>query len=158
MYFCTILLSSVYLINILPSWPNSPGVSPNPIPVSPLPYQPSDPLYGTPKTFLCNQYHNVIIYARNGKWSSRNIAEFVKGNFSVTKGIAGFTSIGPDNRILQNNHELKVVGGIVGITQNENSLNKYILIAPELLELYCLVTEAHVWTTCLRLLRSFCPE
>jgi len=67
----------------------------------------------------------------------------VKGNFSVTKGIVGFTSIGPDNGILQNNHELNVVGGIVGITQNENSLDKYFLIAPELLELYCLVTEAH---------------
>jgi len=64
----------------------------------------------------------------------------VKGNFTVTKGIAGFTSIGPDNGILQKNHELKVVGGIVRITQNENSLDKYFLIAPELLELYCLVT------------------
>jgi len=46
-------------------------------------------------------------------------AEFVKGNFCVTKGVAGFTSIGPDHGIEQENRELKVVGGIVGITQNE---------------------------------------
>ena len=59
-------------------------------------------------------------------------AEFVKGNFCVTKGVVGFTSIGPDHGIEQENRELKVVGGIVGITQNEKSLDKYFLIAPEL--------------------------
>ena len=59
-------------------------------------------------------------------------AEFVKGNFCVTKGVAGFTSIGPDHGIEQENRELKVLGGIVGITQNEKSLDKYFLIAPEL--------------------------
>ena len=59
-------------------------------------------------------------------------AEFMNGNFCVTKGIAGFTSIGPDHGIEQENRELKVIGGIVGITQNEKSLDKYFLIAPEL--------------------------
>ncbi|KAK6182328.1 hypothetical protein SNE40_010039 [Patella caerulea] len=59
-------------------------------------------------------------------------AEFEKGNFCVTKGMAGFTSIGPDHGIEQENRELKVIGGIVGITQNEKSLDKYFLIAPEL--------------------------
>ena len=58
--------------------------------------------------------------------------EFMKGNFCVTKGVAGFTSIGPDHGIEQENRELKVIGGIVGITQNEKSLDKYFLIAPEL--------------------------
>ena len=57
-------------------------------------------------------------------------AEFMKGNFCVTKGVAGFTSIGPDHGIEQENRELKVIGGIVGITQNEKSLDKYFLIAP----------------------------
>jgi hypothetical protein len=42
------------------------------------------------------------------------------------------TSIGPDHGIEQENRELKAVGGIVGITQNEKSLDKYFLIAPEL--------------------------
>ena len=60
-------------------------------------------------------------------------AEFMKGNFCVTKGVAGFTSIGPDHGIEQENRELKVIGGIVGITQNEKSLDKYFLIAPELI-------------------------
>ena len=46
--------------------------------------------------------------------------------------MTGFTSIGPDHGIEQENRELKVVGGIVGITQNEKSLDKYFLIAPEL--------------------------
>jgi len=59
-------------------------------------------------------------------------AAFVKGNFCVTKGIAGFTSIGPDHGIEQENRELKVVIGIVGITQNEKSLDMYFLIAPKL--------------------------
>jgi len=44
--------------------------------------------------------------------------------------VAGFTSIGPDHGIEQENRE--VIGGIVGITQNEKSLDKYFLIAPEL--------------------------
>ena len=59
-------------------------------------------------------------------------AEFMKGNFCVTKGVAGFTSIGPDHGIEQENRKLRVIGGIVGITQNEKSLDKYFLIAPEL--------------------------
>ena len=53
-------------------------------------------------------------------------AEFIKGNVCVTKGVAGFTSIGPNHGIEQENRELKVIGGIVGI------LDKYLLIAPEL--------------------------
>jgi len=56
----------------------------------------------------------------------------VNGNFCVTKGVAGFTSIGPDHGIEQENRELKVVDAIIGITQNEKSLDKYFLIAPEL--------------------------
>jgi len=59
-------------------------------------------------------------------------AEFVKGNFCVTKGNAGYTSIGPDHSIEHEIRKLKVTGGIVGITQNENSLDKFFLIAPEL--------------------------
>ena len=58
--------------------------------------------------------------------------ELMQGNFCITKGEAGFTSIGPDHGIEQENRELKVIGGIVGITQNEKSLDKFFLIAPEL--------------------------
>ena len=56
----------------------------------------------------------------------------MKVNFCVTRGVAGFTSKGPDHGIEQENHKLKVIGGIVGITRNEKSLDKYFLIAPEL--------------------------
>ena len=62
-------------------------------------------------------------------------AEFMKGNFCVTKGGAGFTSIAPDQGIEQENRTLKVMGGIVGISQNEKALDKFFLIAPELSKL-----------------------
>ena len=58
--------------------------------------------------------------------------EFMKGNFCVTKGLAGFTSIAPDHGIEQENRRLNVMGGIIGITQNEKALEKLFLIAPEL--------------------------
>ena len=61
--------------------------------------------------------------------------EFMQGNFCVSKGAAGFTSMAPDHGIEQENRSLKVIGGIVGITQNEKSLDKYFLIAPELTKL-----------------------
>ena len=57
-------------------------------------------------------------------------AEFRKGNFCVSKGVAGFTSIAPDHGIEQGNRTLKVIGGIVGITQNEKALDKFFLVAP----------------------------
>ena len=49
----------------------------------------------------------------------------MKGNFCVTKGLAGFTSIAPDHGIEQENRRLKVMGGIIGITQNEKALDKF---------------------------------
>jgi len=51
----------------------------------------------------------------------------------VTKGLAGFTSIASDHGIEQENRKLKVMGGIVGLTQNENALDKFFLIAPKAL-------------------------
>ncbi len=58
------------------------------------------------------------------------------GNFCVTKGVAGFTSIAPDQEIEQENRTLCVIGGIIGITQNEKALDKFFLvIAQELSKL-----------------------
>lgn len=48
----------------------------------------------------------------------------------MTKSAAGFTSIAPDHGTEQENHA--VIGGIIGITQNEKALDKYFLTAPEL--------------------------
>ena len=59
----------------------------------------------------------------------------MKGNFCVTKCVAGFTAIAPDQGIEQENRTLKVIGGIVGITQNEKALVKFFLVAPELSKL-----------------------
>ena len=56
----------------------------------------------------------------------------MSGKFSVTKGSTGFTSIAPDHGIEHENRTLKVIGGIVGITQNERALDKFFLIAPVL--------------------------
>ena len=43
-----------------------------------------------------------------------------------------FTSIAPDHGIEHENRKLKVLGGIISITQNEKSLEKVFLISPEL--------------------------
>ena len=83
-------------------------------------------------------------FAKNTQSLLRNVihvqppdlwAEFMKGNFCVTNGVAGFTAIAPDQGIEQENRTLKVIGGIVGITQNEKALDKFFLIAPELSKL-----------------------
>jgi len=50
----------------------------------------------------------------------------------VTKGLAGFTTIASHHGIEQETRKLKVMGGIVGITQNEKALDKFFLTAPEL--------------------------
>ena len=48
--------------------------------------------------------------------------EFELGNLCVTKSNVKFTSIGPDHGIEQENRKMKVAGGIIGVTQNENAL------------------------------------
>ena len=53
----------------------------------------------------------------------------------MTKGVAGFISIAPDQGIEQENRTLNVIGGIVGITQNEEAFGKFFLVAPELSKL-----------------------
>ena len=50
-------------------------------------------------------------------------SEFSKGNFCVTKSKVKFTSIAPDHGIEHENRKMKVAGGIVGITRNENAFS-----------------------------------
>ena len=66
--------------------------------------------------------------------------EFLEGNFCVTKNEIPFTSIAPDHALEQENRRLKVSGGIIRITQNENALKRFFLIAPEL-ERICTMFE-----------------
>ena len=54
------------------------------------------------------------------------------GHFCVTKSSVKFTSIGPDHGIEQENRKMKVAGGIIGVTQNENALQLFFLTAPHL--------------------------
>ena len=53
----------------------------------------------------------------------------------MTKSVAGFTPMTPDQGIEQENRTLKVIGGIVRITQSEKALANYFIIAPELSKL-----------------------
>ena len=48
---------------------------------------------------------------------------FENGNFSVNKSHLPFSAIGADHGIEQLNRELKVVGGVKGVLQNENTLH-----------------------------------
>ena len=70
-------------------------------------------------------------------------AEFLKGNFCVIKNEAPFPSIAPDHALEQENRRLKVHGGVIGITQNENALKCFFLIAPELKRM-CMKSEENV--------------
>ena len=58
-----------------------------------------------------------------------------KGDFVVTKSSTPFTNLFVDQTLEQKIRELKVAEGIIGITQNEEALNRYLLIAPELTRL-----------------------
>ena len=50
---------------------------------------------------------------------------FENGNFSVNKSHFPFSAIGADHGIEQLNRELKVVGGVKGLLQNENALHHF---------------------------------
>ena len=64
-------------------------------------------------------------------------AEFMKGRKLLCDERCGWlTSIAPDDQgIEQEIRTLKVIGGIVGITQNEKAFDKFFLVAPELYQL-----------------------
>ena len=57
------------------------------------------------------------------------------GDFMVTKSGIPFTNLFLDQTLEQLIRELKVAGDITGITQNEDALNTFFLIAPELVSL-----------------------
>lgn len=54
------------------------------------------------------------------------------GGFCVNKSKVPFTSIGADHGIEQENRALKVVGGIWGISHNQQALNEYFLTTAEM--------------------------
>ena len=57
---------------------------------------------------------------------------FMNGYFSVNKTSVPFTAIGADHAIEHENRPMKVLGGIKGIANDINKLDKYFTIAPEI--------------------------
>ena len=56
--------------------------------------------------------------------------DYLKDNFSVSKSLIPFTSIGSDQAVEQQNKDIKVNGDIVGLTQKPSGLNWFCLAAP----------------------------
>ena len=52
--------------------------------------------------------------------------------FSVFKSYIPFCGLAVDQGLEQEIRNLKIAGGVVGITQNESALSRYFLIAQEL--------------------------
>ena len=54
---------------------------------------------------------------------------FQSGNFSINMSSVPFTTIGAGHGIEQENHSLKVLGSVKGLTNKHHSLNEYFLTA-----------------------------
>ena len=90
--------------------------------------------------------HDQINYARLSpiyiasmlllKQPDPSTSEYLEENFSVNNTGIPFTSIGSDHALEQNNSMMKTIGGIVDLTQNQSSLNRYFLIARVLNQLF----------------------
>ena len=55
---------------------------------------------------------------------------FLQGGFTVKKSDIPFTSLGADHAGEQQNKILKIVGGLIGITKNEQARTRYFSVAP----------------------------
>ena len=78
-----------------------------------------------------------IAQMRNIKIYEEKIWNFFENrNFGVNKSHFPFSAISADHGIEQLSQELKIVGGVKGLLQNENALNHFILCAP-LLDSLC---------------------
>ena len=65
---------------------------------------------------------------------------FMNGYFSVNKTSVPFTAIGVDHAIEHKNRPMKVLGGIKGIANDINKLDKYFTTAPEInqiIQIFC---------------------
>lgn len=80
--------------------------------------------------------HDQINYARLSPVYIASTSEYLEENVSVNKTGIPFTSIGSDHALEQNNSMMKTIGGIVDLTQNQSSLNRYFLIARVLNQLF----------------------
>jgi len=58
--------------------------------------------------------------------------EFIDINFVVNKNQIPFCAIGVNHALEHTNRIMKVIGGLVGITQNASARERFLLTAPEL--------------------------
>ena len=74
---------------------------------------------------------------------------FMNGYFSVKKTLVPFTAIRADHGIEHENRTMKVLGGIKGIANDINKLDKYFTIAPEInhtIQDFCEAFESKITT------------
>ena len=79
------------------------------------------------------------MYERKDK-DSETWEFFMNGYFSVNKTSVPFTAIGVDHAIEHKNRTMKVLGGIKGIANDINKLDKYFTTAPEInqiIQIFC---------------------
>ena len=62
-------------------------------------------------------------------------SEFRNGNRVVNKNTIPFCAIGPDYTLGKIKRRVKVTGGLVGITMNENARNRFFLVSADLVPL-----------------------
>ena len=72
-------------------------------------------------------------------------AEFRSGKFVFHHSIKRFSGTPIDMTHEQDNKLVKVDGGVIGITSNENALNKWLVAGPEV---FRLANEFHVIFEC----------
>ena len=75
--------------------------------------------------------------------SDKESWSYLEQNYSIFKSPIPFVGIGSDHAIEQENKVLKVTGGIIGLTQNQSTLNRYCISSPVLSHLSNLFIEKH---------------
>ena len=84
--------------------------------------------------------HDQFNYARmttlylanmtNVKISDYESWQYLEENYSIIKSKIPFVGIGTDHALEQENNVMKVAGGVIGLTQNQATLNRFCLNAP----------------------------
>ena len=86
--------------------------------------------------------HDQINYARltplylatmiDLETKDENSWRYLENNYSIAKSSIPFVAIGSDHAMEQENKTMKVLGGIIGLTQQPDALNRFCLTAPVL--------------------------
>ena len=66
----------------------------------------------------------------NVKISDYESWQYLGENYSIIKSKIPFVGIGTDHALEQENKVMKEAGGVIGLTQNQATLNRFCLNAP----------------------------